>query len=521
MESSMGDPEKLRVAAPLPGLRCTGLRRRWHAWLACLLVLPAGTAVAGAPVVKTADRTLGTIERMVDAGQFRAADARIQAALQDAATPEATRAALRFQRVRMQRIQKDFDLDAGQVEARVRKEIPGLSDAEFARWDARGLFEHMVIDGEVCYFDRSPSNLFRLSAEARALRKAQTPLLPSGLPLETTRAITDYDRKVIAAALSSGRTSVMPQRVEVTQSLVVDAGAVPAGKLVSAWIPYPQSIPGQQEDIEFVRSVPARHRIASKSALQRTVHLEQPAQAGKPTKFSITYRVTLYAQYHRIEADKVVPAKITSALAPYVAERAPHIVFTEPLRVFSRQVVGDTKNPYRVARKLFAAVDEIPWAGAREYSTVADLGAYALRAGHGDCGEQTMLLITLLRMNGIPARWQSGWMFTRGGYDNIHDWAQVYLAPYGWVPLDVTYGQLDSGDPSLHWFYLGGLDNFRIAFNNDFGTRFVPPKQHFRSDTVDSQRGEVEWDGGNLYYDRWRYHFAWRFLPVKPDRKGQ
>ncbi len=511
----MRDPKRMRTEAMPRHVR------RWRALLACLLMLPASAAVAGEANMTVPDPTSMAVERMVDAGQFHAADARIQAALQDAATPEATRRALRFQRVRMQRIAKDFDLDAGQAKAKVREEIPGLTDAEFARWDAMGLLEHMVIDGQVRYFNRSPSNLFRLSAEASALRKVQTPLLPSGLPPAMSKATTRYDRKVIDAARSSGNTSVLPQRVEVTQSLVVDAGAVPAGKVVRAWIPYPQAIPGQQEAIEFVRSVPARHTIAPKSALQRTVHLEQVAQAGKPTRFSVTYRVTLYAQYHPIDPDKVVPPKITPALAPYVAERAPHIVFTEPLRVFSRQVVGDTTDPYQIARKLFAAVDEIPWAGAREYSTIPDLSAYTLQAGHGDCGEQTMLLITLLRMNGIPARWQSGWIFTRRGYDNIHDWAEVYLAPYGWVPLDVTYGQLDSGDPSLRWFYFGGLDNFRSAFNNGFATRFVPPKQHFRSDTVDSQRGEVEWDGGNLYYDQWRYHFDWRILPAQPGGEGQ
>jgi len=37
----------------------------------------------------------------------------------------------------------------------------------------------------------------------------------------------------------------------------------------------------------------------------------------------------------------------------------------------------------------------------------------------------------------------------------------------------------------------------------------VPAKQSFRSDNVDSQRGEVEWSGGNLYYDQWHYDFSW------------
>src|SRR3546814_8643301 len=162
-------------------------------------------------------------------------------------------------------------------------------------------------------------------------------------------------------------------------------------------------------------------------------YFEKPAQAGEPTEFSVTYELTIFGQYHDIDPGKVVAADITPELAPFVAERAPHVMFTDDLRAFSRKVVGGEKNPYRIVQKLFAAVDEIPWAGAREYSTISNISDYALHAGHADCGQQTLLLITLLRMNGIPARWQSGMVFSDGSYNNIHDWAQVYIAPYGWV----------------------------------------------------------------------------------------
>lgn len=477
-------------------------------------MLPALSIASGIPP-EVSDSTVEAITGLVTAGQFQAADARIGTALKQPGLSPDMRTALEFQRVRMQRMRDDFSLTADEVEAKVRKQIPDMTDAEFADWDAHGLFEHITIDGERMYFKRSPSNLFHLSAEARARRQGESSFVGSGLPKQVNDNYMDYDRTVIAQATATGKSSVLPQRVQVTQTLTVDADAVPTGKTLRAWIPYPRAIPGQQEDIRFLSSQPVAHEIAPESALQRTVYLEQAAQAGKPTVFRITYEVTLDAQYHAIDPAKVAPAKITPELAPYVAERAPHIVFTEPLRVFSRQVVGDAINPYQIAQRIFAAVDEIPWAGAREYSTIPDLSAYTLDAGHGDCGEQTMLLITLMRMNGIPARWQSGWTFTTGDYNNIHDWAEIYLAPYGWVPVDVTYGRLDSGDPSVKWFYLGGLDNFRIAFNDDFSRDFVPAKQFFRSDTVDSQRGEVEWDGGDLYYDKWNYDFAWKIMPLK------
>lgn len=266
--------------------------------------------------------------------------------------------------------------------------------------------------------------------------------------------------------------------------------------------------------------MPADAVIAPESALQRTVYLEAPARAGQPTEFSIDYELDIHARYFDIDPQAVRPAPATTELASYLGERPPHIVFTPAMRGFSQKVVGDERNPYRIAQKLFAAVDEIPWAGAREYSTISNISDYALHAGHADCGQQTLLLITLLRLNGIPARWQSGMVFEGGAapendYWNLHDWGWLYLAPYGWVPMDVTTGSFEQ-TPELEWFYLGGLDAYRIAFNDGWGMPFQPAKRHFRSETVDSQRGEVEWSGGNLYFDQWDYGFTAEILPHAP-----
>ena len=482
--------------------------RRWRAraaWLAgCLALGSAVLAQAGAaagPQAAAGDDPLPNVAALVDAGRFTDAGRAIEVALASPGLDEATADALRFERERMRRILLDFTLDADAVQAQVRQRIPDLTDAEFSAWDAAGLFERMTIDGRVRYFNRAPSNLFRLSDTALARRAQQVPL-PEG-PMESPNA---HHREVVDAAVASGRASVAPRRVRVTQTLTVDADAVPAGEVVRAWIPFPRAISGLQEDIRLLGTDPAQPRLAPESTLQRTVFLERPAVAGTPTEFAITYELTRYAQHHAIDPARVVPAEITAGLAPYVAEQPPHVVFTDAVRAYSRQVVGDETHPYTIAQKLFAAVDGIPWAGAREYSTIRNISDYALHAGHADCGQQTLLLITLLRLNGIPARWQSGMVFSDGDYDNLHDWGLVYLAPHGWVPMDVTTGRFGEA-PGLEWFYLGGTDAYRIAFNDEWGTGFVPEKAHFRSDTVDSQRGEAEWDGGNLYYDQWDYGF--------------
>ena len=484
--------------------------RGWKLAVASLLLafVVTGNAPVRAEALGMQDTQAVVV--LIDAGRFTEAESAIAQSIAAPAVSAETKTALLFQRERMRRILLDFTLDADQVKAQIRKQIPGLRDEEFARWDASGLLEYQVIDGRKLYFNRAPSNLFRLSSEARARRQTQTPLVDG--PMETANA---HHREVRDAALAQHATNAGSRRLRVTQSLTVDADAVPAGETVRAWIPYPRAIAGQQEDLRLIETMPAAHEIAPESALQRTVYLEKPASAGQPTQFSITYELTIHGQYHAIDPDKVVAAPLTAELAPFVAERAPHVVFTPALREFSRKVVGDEKNPYRIAQKLFAAVDEIPWAGAREYSTITNISDYALHAGHADCGQQTLLLITLLRLNGIPARWQSGMIYSDDDYSNLHDWGGLYLEPYGWVPMDVTTGRLVDPDPQIAGFYFGGLDAYRIAFNDDYSRDLVPAKRHFRSETVDLQRGEAEWSGGNLYFNQWDYEFEWKMLPLK------
>jgi len=56
------------------------------------------------------------------------------------------------------------------------------------------------------------------------------------------------------------------------------------------------------------------------------------------------------------------------------------------------------------------------------------------------------------------------------------------------------------------------MDSYRLIFNDDFSQPFDPSKEHFRSETVDSQRGELEWSGGNLYFDQWQWDMQWKVV---------
>jgi len=73
----------------------------------------------------------------------------------------------------------------------------------------------------------------------------------------------------------------------------------------------------------------------------------------------------------------------------------------------------------------------------------------------GDCDDQAILLITLCRIVGIPAYLQVGAIHDIFNYGNDtywqghvtsvlkqigwHGWAIVYIPPWGWLPVDLTY----------------------------------------------------------------------------------
>ncbi len=416
-----------------------------------------------------------------------------------------------FAKERQERIRKDFSKTEADVLEFIKKYIPDVSNEQIHEWENSGALEMKRINGKKRYFKQAARNLFRIDPQCRNIWKAAH---PEEANTKDKFDLNGHIAQVIAAGSEQASAFVKPVKLHIQYSLRVHKDAIPAGETIRCWLPFPVEIPKRQTNIKLIKTEPDKYYLAPPNQKQRTVYLEKKAENGKETVFSVEYEVTNHAVYQSIDADKIQPVTTADSLDRWLQERPPHIVFTERLRALSKKIIGDETNPYRIAQKLFAWVDrEIPWASAREYSTISNLSDYATTNRHGDCGIQTMLFITLCRLNGIPARWQSGWEF-QPPQDSMHDWGMIYFKPYGWLPMDVTYGVRKSSDPAVKWFYLNGMDSYRLIFNEDFSQPFDPPKTFFRSETVDSQRGEVEWRKGNLYFDQWEWNIKWDVLSL-------
>jgi len=413
---------------------------------------------------------------------------------------------------RLDRIRKDYSLTKAELFKSLKESIEGLTEEEFESWVRAGWFDSRVIDGQLYFVYTSRSNLFFRHPELEARRR------PHKDTSKFDQAVWQSYLRIKELGAKSMDRLVGPRRFKATMTVTVKANAVPPGETLRCWLPYPRIYP-HQTDVELLASSSPVVWMAEPLSPIRSVFLEQKAERDKPTVFRIEYLYTTYAVNNIVEPPRAVPydPKQDPEVACYIAERPPHVVFTEEIKQLSKKILEGETNPYLKVKRLYDWIAEnILYSYAREYSTIANLGEYCLKQGYGDCGQEALLFITLCRWNGIPARWQSGWLTMPGG-KTLHDWTEVYIKPYGWIPVDpymglwaVRYATTLTPEQraALKEFYCGGLDGYRMIANADHSMELFPSKRSLRSDNVDFQRGELEYGTTNIYFDRYDYELS-------------
>jgi transglutaminase-like putative cysteine protease len=74
-----------------------------------------------------------------------------------------------------------------------------------------------------------------------------------------------------------------------------------------------------------------------------------------------------------------------------------------------------------------------------------DWGAVkALQQKKGDCTEYADLFVAICRAKNIPSRVVTGYTMRFDSESSKHNWAEVYLQKYGWVPFDPSGGDVKS-----------------------------------------------------------------------------
>jgi hypothetical protein len=451
-----------------------------------------------------------SIAELQDAGRLADAEEAARAALQQPGLSADATAALRYEIERTRRIRMDYSVTRERLLKRLEENLRDFTPAEFDRWVGEGRLDRKLIDGEERFVGSSYANLFHRYRELHARR-----VKPADVTWETFLA-AHVEQLLKESAATGAVDTLQPRRFRITMKNRVLADTVPAGETIRCWMVYPQQFKAQS-DVVLEAATPTPKWINAPDYPQRSLYFEQPSAGAEDTHFTATYRVTTYPR--RVRIDPAVVASTTQGSHPeaawFLREQPPHVQFTPAIKALAEEITGSETNPATKARLLYDWMAEnMRYSFAREYSTLHNISAYCLENRYGDCGQLALLYIALCRASGIPARWQSGWVIYPE-FQNLHDWTEILLEPYGWVPVDPNYGIIPGTPDAAHLtpeqratmrdFFFGGLDAYRLIINRDHGYPHFPTKEDFRSDPVDFQRGEFESGGKNIYFDRFRY----------------
>lgn len=397
------------------------------------------------------------------------------------------------------RTRADFGLTYTNGAKQIKKLHPGVTDADIRDFAQRGYIEVRNFDGKEMMHTKSPRNLGLVN-----------PAMNGGYVGRTSPA---SERRIayvdsILATIDGKMTDGAARRIRYRYSVDVPYSTEIAGDTLRLWLPMPRPTQ-RQSDIRIIDAKPAIVSVSAPEASpHRSIYMEQAVPAdGSDAHFEVTVEYVASAEYYDpkdILASMKPYDKNSETYRQYTATEAPHIVRLDSL---ARAIVGDETNPLMQSELVYDYIyTHYPWAGAREYSTIECIPEYVIQEGHGDCGQVSLLYISLMRSLGVPARWESGWMMHPGEI-NYHDWAEVYFEGVGWVPVDVSFGRYDNAAaPRARRFYSTGMDAYRLAANSGVCGPLVPAKRFVRSETVDQQAGELECSRGNIFYPGFRRH---------------
>jgi transglutaminase-like putative cysteine protease len=430
--------------------------------------------------------------------------------------PESARAeSLRFELERTRRIRLDYRVTESRLWELLQENVEGITRDEFDTWLAEGRFDSKEIDGVRLFVGPSVANLFHRHYDLNPRR-----LKPLG---KTWADFLNSHSEEVREEFAADPNNLLPERhFRIRMQNIVRPNEVPEGEQVRLWMVYPQDF-AHQSRVHLETATPAPLFVNAPDYPVRSLYFEQPSRGAEETIFEAVYTLSTRPRLIPIDPALVAAAPQSGPeTAWFLREQPPHVQFVPELRELVDSIVGAETNPAIRARLIYDWIaTNIRYSFAREYSTLHNISLYCYTNRYGDCGQITLLYMTLCRIAGIPARWQSGWVIYPH-YQNLHDWCEIWLAPHGWVPVDPNYG-ISTESPgfahltpearaALRDFYFGGMDAYRLVINRDHGFPHFPAKQHFRSDTVDFQRGELETAKGNLYFNQFRYRMELEVL---------
>jgi transglutaminase-like putative cysteine protease len=254
----------------------------------------------------------------------------------------------------------------------------------------------------------------------------------------------------------------------------------PEAHALHLWIPLPQSDSYQTiSDLTIDSPIPySRHRESQYH--NEYLYLQPTAtQLQHPVEVLMRFRVA--RREHRVSLDPSVdppgtpPTKVE--LARYL--RPDRLIpLNGVIADLSRQETQGVTEPLAKARKIYDYVV----ATMRYEKSGTGWGhgdaIWACTAKYGNCTDFHSLFIGMARAAGIPARFEIGFPLPENQHEGTiagyHCWAEFYVQPYGWIPVDASEAWKY---PDKRDYFFGAHDANRVQFTMGRDIRLDPAQQ--------------------------------------------
>ena len=391
--------------------------------------------------------------------------------LADETLPAPLRKRLQLERILAARIPSQYPYSYEDALELLRANIRDFKDEELETLWEENTADWIYINGRVQFHELFFDNLMKTRDDygARFLGTMEDNEKNAALLRENVRLMEEH----------GGRTVHM--RLLTRLSLTPEAEKACMGKTAHVYMPLPVEY-AQVRNLRllgFEGTAGEPVSVDNGSYPQRTARFETVIRGGEvwQTEFEFDNETV----FRNPDPSQV----LFSQPSFYTGEEAPHIRFTPYLRELTRSVTEGEENPLLAAEKIYRFItSQVKYSFVRSYSTVEDIPEFTAANRKGDCGFQALLFITMCRIAGIPAT-----PLTVGS----HDWAQYYVAPFGWLSADCSFGgsAFRQGDEKRRAYYGANLDPYRIPYASQFMHSFSREEEGLRDDPYDNQSGEV------------------------------
>lgn len=254
-------------------------------------------------------------------------------------------------------------------------------------------------------------------------------------------------------------------------------------KISKVWIPLPQS-DAYQSISELKIESPFPHSTRRDSEYgNEYVYLEVPA-AKASTAQEVRVHFQVARQEHRVAVDgdpNVTNIARTDARAGDLKrflEPDRRVPLAGTIAELSAEQTGGIQDPMAKARAIYDYVI----ATMRYDKSGTGWGngdaIWACTAKRGNCTDFHSLFIGMMRAAGIPARFEIGFPLPAdqhsGAIPGYHCWAEFYIAPYGWIPVDASEAWKH---PEKKNYFFGAHDDNRVQFTAGRDIRLDPAQQ--------------------------------------------